>query len=58
MLSSPIRLDLGARTPEETVVSIAAETIALRRGGAGGRLAGMDGPIHHVQRLAQDGTRP
>jgi xanthine dehydrogenase accessory factor len=55
-LSSPIGLDLGARTPEETAVSIAAEIIALRWGGAGGRLARMDGPIHHVQRLAPGGS--
>ena len=34
-MSSPIGLDLGARTPEETAVSIAAEIIALRWGGAG-----------------------
>jgi xanthine dehydrogenase accessory factor len=46
-LSSPIGLDLGARTPEETAVSIAAEIIALRWGGGGGRLAQMDGRIHH-----------
>src|SRR5690349_15080856 len=36
-LSSPIGLDLGARTPEETAVSIAAEIIALRWGGDGSR---------------------
>jgi xanthine dehydrogenase accessory factor len=46
-LSSPIGLDLGARTPEETAISIAAEIIALRWGGGGGRLARMDGRIHH-----------
>ncbi len=46
-LSSPIGLDLGARTPEETAVSIAAEIIALRWGGRGDRLAGVAGPIHH-----------
>ena len=46
-LSSPIGLDLGARTPEETAVSIAAEIIALRWGGDGGRLASREGPIHH-----------
>jgi xanthine dehydrogenase accessory factor len=48
-LSSPIGLDLGARTPEETAISIAAEIIALRWGGGGGRLARMDGRIHHGQ---------
>ena len=47
-LSSPIGLDLGSRTPEETAVSIAAEIIALRWGGKGGRLSGMEARIHHV----------
>jgi xanthine dehydrogenase accessory factor len=51
-LSSPIGLDLGARTPEETAVSIAAEIIALRWGGGGGRLTRMDGRIHHEQHHA------
>ncbi|MCW2867805.1 MAG: pucA, partial [Marmoricola sp.] len=45
-LSSPIGLDLGARTPEETAVSIAAEIIAGRWGGTGDRLSGTDGRIH------------
>jgi xanthine dehydrogenase accessory factor len=45
-LSSPIGLDLGARTPEETAVSIAAEIIAGRWGGTGERLSGTEGPIH------------
>jgi xanthine dehydrogenase accessory factor len=46
-LSSPIGLDLGARTPEETAISIAAEIIALQWGGNGERLMGVAGPIHH-----------
>jgi xanthine dehydrogenase accessory factor len=46
-LSSPIGLDLGARTPEETAVSIAAEIIALQWGGGGRRLAEEKGRIHH-----------
>jgi xanthine dehydrogenase accessory factor len=46
-LSSPIGLDLGARTPEETAVSIAAEIVQLRWGGRGRRLADLEGPIHH-----------
>ena len=51
-MSSPIGLDLGARTPEETAVSIAAEIIALRWGGHGGRLSTMDGAIHHTRTAA------
>ena len=46
-LSSPIGLDLGARTPEETAVSIAAEIIAQRWGGTGTPLADTGGRIHH-----------
>ncbi|AWK11899.1 XdhC/CoxI family protein [Streptomyces spongiicola] len=46
-LRSPIGLDLGARTPEETAVSIAAEIVAGRRGGSGAPLAGAHTPIHH-----------
>jgi xanthine dehydrogenase accessory factor len=45
-LSSPIGLDLGARTPEETAVSIAAEIISLRWGGEGARLTEVSGRIH------------
>jgi xanthine dehydrogenase accessory factor len=47
-LSSPIGLDLGARTPEETAVSIAAEIISGRWGGTGERLTGIAGPIHRT----------
>ena len=46
-LSSPIGLDLGARTPEETAISIAAEVIAGRWGGTGEPLAVREGRIHH-----------
>ncbi len=51
-LRSPIGLDLGARTPEETALSIAAEIVANRRGGTGTPLTGAHTPIHH------DVTRP
>ncbi|WP_405745859.1 XdhC family protein [Streptomyces sp. NBC_01525] len=45
-LRSPIGLDLGARTPEETALSIAAEIVANRRGGTGAPLTGAHTPIH------------
>jgi xanthine dehydrogenase accessory factor len=46
-LRSPIGLDLGARTPEETAVAVAAELIQLRWGGSGQPLTLTDGRIHH-----------
>lgn len=47
-LSSPIGLDLGARTPEESAVSIAADIIASQWGGTGTPLRATDGAIHHA----------
>ncbi len=48
-LASPIGLDLGARTPEETAVSIAAEIIAARWSGTGRPLSELTGRIHREQ---------
>ena len=45
-LHAPIGLDLGARTPEETAVAIAAEIIAERTGRAAGSLRDTGGSIH------------
>ncbi|HEX3613743.1 MAG TPA: XdhC family protein [Sporichthyaceae bacterium] len=45
-LYSPIGLDLGARTPEETAISIAAEIIGTRWGGTGRMLRTTGGAIH------------
>jgi len=46
-LMAPIGLDIGARTPEETAISICAEIIALRTGRHAPSLRDGEGPIHH-----------
>ena len=45
-LRSPIGLDLGGRTPEETAVAVAAELLQLRSGATGLPLRDLDGPLH------------
>lgn len=56
-LRSPIGLDLGARTPQETALSIAAEIVAARRGGSGAPLTGSGTPIHHDDGRQEGGSR-
>ncbi|WP_336049111.1 XdhC/CoxI family protein [Streptomyces sp. CA2R101] len=55
-LRSPIGLDLGARTPEETALSIAAEIVAARHGGTGAPLTGSRTPIHQNEGKAGSGV--
>jgi xanthine dehydrogenase accessory factor len=57
-LRSPIGLDLGARTPEETAVSVAAELIAGRWGGSGRPLGDTSGRIHDSRRDGMSGGAP
>ena len=45
-LRSPIGLDIGAATPEETAVSIVSEIISLRTGRQAQALSATTGPIH------------
>ena len=45
-IKSPIGLDLGARTPEETAISIAAEIVQAHWGGTGRNLNTTEGAIH------------
>ena len=55
-LRSPIGLDLGGRTPEETAVAVAAELVAVRHGGSGLPLSATDAPIHRRPTVTPEGT--
>ena len=53
---APIGLDLGAETPDEIALSIAAELLAWRRGGTGQRLRDSAGVLARL--TASDGAQP
>ncbi|SKB00826.1 xanthine dehydrogenase accessory factor [Agreia bicolorata] len=56
-LHSPIGLDIGGSTPQETAVSILAEVIASRTGANGEPLRSRTGPIHRTAEAVR-ATRP
>lgn len=53
-LHSPLGLDLGGSTPEETAIAVLAEITAARHGASGRALRDLDGPLH--RRAAHSGA--
>ena len=58
LLHSPIGLDLGGRTPEETAVAIGAEIVAMRHGGSTQSLSRTDRAIHGAPDQAGSSGHP
>lgn len=52
---APIGLDIGAETPEEIALSIAAELVTVRRGGSGQKLSELE---HVLKRVAGKSANP
>ncbi|GIG29683.1 hypothetical protein Cma02nite_22830 [Cellulomonas marina] len=57
-LHSPVGLDLGAATPQETAVSVVAGLLAARTGRTGRPLVGLEGPLHGPAPDVRPAPRP
>ncbi|MGZ0712109.1 XdhC family protein (plasmid) [Coraliomargarita sp. W4R53] len=57
-LHSPLGLDLGGSSPDETAVSVLSEIIAARHGGSGTPLRERNGPLHRDTRPTDSASIP
>lgn len=55
-IHAPVGLDIGAETPEEIAVAVAAELVKVRRGGSGASLRELEGVADRFFPTPEEGT--